>query len=163
MICGISKRKRISQFYCAQVAAPLLLPPSPSVSLLLRRSATKNKIVTNRTSDSNPPSFFIRERFLYLFLVKRFHELVVFSGGSWCDPWSWWSEFSCPPEIGTGVLYFQLKVIYRNTLKNQGSQRDVVYLGWPIAPSHMSPDAGVGVGVGCGVSVNEYSCTQEPK
>ncbi len=27
----------------------------------------------------------------------------------------------------------------------QGSQRDVVYLGWPIAPSHKSPNAGGGV------------------
>ncbi len=50
MICGNSKRKRISQFHCAQVAAPLLLPPSPSVSLSLRRSLSKNTIVTNRTS-----------------------------------------------------------------------------------------------------------------
>jgi hypothetical protein len=28
-----------------------------------------------------------------------------------------------------------------------GSQRDVVYLGWPIAPSYMSPIRGMGVGV----------------
>jgi hypothetical protein len=32
-------------------------------------------------------------------------------------------------------------------------RRDVVYLGWPIAPSHLSPIAG-----GCGVSANEYIC-----
>ncbi len=38
-----------------------------------------------------------------------------------------------------------------------GSQRDVVHLGWPIAPSCMSPNAGRGGG-GCGVSANEYSC-----
>jgi len=43
----------------------------------------------------------------------------------------------------------------------EGLQRDVVYLGWPIASSYMSPNAG-GVG-SCGVSANEYSCTQEPK
>jgi hypothetical protein len=34
-----------------------------------------------------------------------------------------------------------------------GSQRDVVYLGWPIAPSYMSPNSR-----GCGISANEYSC-----
>ncbi len=40
-------------------------------------------------------------------------------------------------------------------------QRDVFYLGWPIAPSCMSPNAG-GCGRGelrpCGISANEYSC-----
>jgi hypothetical protein len=36
------------------------------------------------------------------------------------------------------------------------SQRDVVYLGWPKAPSYMSPNAGGGGS--CGVSANEYSC-----
>ncbi len=40
-----------------------------------------------------------------------------------------------------------------------GLQRDVVYLDWPIKPSYMSPNAGVGGGRGgCGVSANEYSC-----
>ncbi len=42
-----------------------------------------------------------------------------------------------------------------------GLQRDVVYLGWSIAPSSMNPNAGGGGS--CGVSANEYSCTQEPK
>jgi hypothetical protein len=37
----------------------------------------------------------------------------------------------------------------------KGSQRDVVYLGWPIAPSYMSPNAGGG---GCVVSANQNSC-----
>ncbi len=32
------------------------------------------------------------------------------------------------------------------------------YLGWPIAPSYMSPNAGEGGS--CGVSYNEYSCAQ---
>ncbi len=32
--------------------------------------------------------------------------------------------------------------------------RDDLYLGWPIAPSYMSPNAGVGGS--CGVSANEY-------
>ncbi len=35
-------------------------------------------------------------------------------------------------------------------------KRDVVYLGWPIKPSYMSPKGGEG---SCGVSANEYSCT----
>ncbi len=43
----------------------------------------------------------------------------------------------------------------------RGLQRDVVYLGWPTAPSDMSPNAGEGGS--CRVSANEYSCTQEPK
>jgi hypothetical protein len=34
----------------------------------------------------------------------------------------------------------------------RGLQRDVVYLGWPIATSHTSPNAGEG---GCGVSAND--------
>jgi hypothetical protein len=42
-ICGNSKRKGISQFYCAQVVAPLLLPLSPSVSLSLWRSYLKTQ------------------------------------------------------------------------------------------------------------------------
>jgi hypothetical protein len=41
-------------------------------------------------------------------------------------------------------------------------QRDVVYRGWPIAPSNRSPNAGEGGG-SCGVSANGCSCTQEPK
>ncbi len=32
----------------------------------------------------------------------------------------------------------------------------IVYLGWPIAPSYVSPYAGGG----CGVSANEHSCTE---
>ncbi len=45
-------------------------------------------------------------------------------------------------------------------IRGRGSKRDVVYLGWPIAPSYMSQNAGGG-GRGllrCGVSANEYSC-----
>jgi hypothetical protein len=38
----------------------------------------------------------------------------------------------------------------------RGLQRDVAYLGWPIAPSYMSPN--VSEGGSCGVSANEYSC-----
>ncbi len=37
----------------------------------------------------------------------------------------------------------------------RGSQREVVYFGWPITPSYMSPNGGRG---GCAVSVNGYSC-----
>jgi hypothetical protein len=46
----------------------------------------------------------------------------------------------------------------------RGLQRDVVYLGWPLAPSYMSPNAGEGLGGVAGVSANEYSCThRSPK
>jgi hypothetical protein len=51
-----------------------------------------------------------------------------------------------------------------NVLEKQGVTRDVVYVGGPIAPSYMSPNAwgrGVGRGAwGCGVSANmyKYSC-----
>ncbi len=38
----------------------------------------------------------------------------------------------------------------------RGLQIDVVYLGWPIAPSYMSPNAGEEGS--CRVSANEYSC-----
>ncbi len=37
-------------------------------------------------------------------------------------------------------------------------QRNVVYLGWPIAPSYMSQNAVRGGGGSCGVSANKYSC-----
>ncbi len=38
----------------------------------------------------------------------------------------------------------------------EGYKRDVVYLGWPIAPSYTRPNGGEGRGLG--VSANEYSC-----
>ncbi len=40
----------------------------------------------------------------------------------------------------------------------KGSERDVVYLGWPTTPSYTIPNAGArgGGGCGCGVSANEY-------
>ncbi len=38
----------------------------------------------------------------------------------------------------------------------RGSQRDIIYLGWPIVSSYMSQN--VGDGEGCGTSANEYSC-----
>jgi hypothetical protein len=38
----------------------------------------------------------------------------------------------------------------RRSMRNRGFQRDVVYLGRPIAPSYG--------GGGCGASANEYSC-----
>ncbi len=47
-------------------------------------------------------------------------------------------------------------------LGSRGLQRYVVYHGWPIAPSYMSPDAGGG-GELRGLSQWVHSCTQEPK
>jgi hypothetical protein len=47
---------------------------------------------------------------------------------------------------------------------HRGLQRDVVYLGCPIAPLVYEPKCGGKWGGGsCWVSVNEYSCTEEPK
>jgi hypothetical protein len=51
-----------------------------------------------------------------------------------------------------------LSTCRRQSPFTNGSQRNVVYLGWPIAPSYMSPNAGRGGGRGCGVLANEYSC-----
>jgi hypothetical protein len=68
-----------------------------------------------------------------------------------------WYFFLDPVE-GCPAFYNKKKIAWIRLL-----QSDVVYLGLPIAPSYMSPNAG---GVGCfGVSANEYSCPQlqEPK
>ncbi len=46
---------------------------------------------------------------------------------------------------------FLVQILSQQTLSIRGSQRDVVYLGWPTDPSHMSPNAG-GRGADCGVS-----------
>jgi hypothetical protein len=56
---------------------------------------------------------------------------------------------TCIHVIATNLLYIQKYNIGKETLvgKNnsmgltKGSQRDVVYLAWPIAPSFMSPKA----------------------
>ncbi len=59
--------------------------------------------------------------------------------------------------IATGVFDSSLR---RKGLKQplKESQRDVVYLGWPVSPSYISPNVGEGC---CGVSANEYSCAHE--
>ncbi len=54
-------------------------------------------------------------------------------------------------HVATGVMTADFSY-HSNCTK--GSQRDVVYLGWPIAPSYMSPNAG---GIR-GLAANEYSC-----
>jgi hypothetical protein len=48
------------------------------------------------------------------------------------------------------------------TVTTRGLQREVVYLGKPIAPSYMSANAGEGGSCGS-YSANEYCCKQEPK
>ncbi len=58
------------------------------------------------------------------------------------------------------LLYFSGHV-WRLWFVFRGLQRDVVYLGWPIAPRYMSPNV-EGVG-SCDASANEYNCTQQPK
>ncbi len=64
-------------------------------------------------------------------------------------------------KISTGTCILQ-SIRSITWVAIRGSQRDVVYLGGPIAPSYISPNAR-GRGGSCGVSANEYSCTQEPK
>jgi hypothetical protein len=51
------------------------------------------------------------------------------------------------------IILFRIHTILQSRIEQnpvlfttiRGSQRDVVYLGWPIAPSNMSPNAGKGV------------------
>jgi hypothetical protein len=45
---------------------------------------------------------------------------------------------------------FQNGISQKHACVSGGSQRDVVYLGWPMGPSYMSIIGGVGVGVGVG-------------
>jgi hypothetical protein len=45
-------------------------------------------------------------------------------------------------------------------ITRRGLQRDVVYLGWPIAPLYMSPNKGGGGS--CGVSANETAVHRSP-
>jgi hypothetical protein len=58
-------------------------------------------------------------------------------------------------KIFCGVCKGQERTFITPSVSIRGSQRDVVYLGWPIAPSYISPTAGGGRG---GVSANGYSC-----
>ncbi len=89
---------------------------------------------------------------------------------------SWWGGFFfyhsaiSPPGWGfsrnnfvkLGTVRISKLYIYCYTTAwwgqtDRGSQRDVVYLGWPIAPSYMSPKGGGGFEV----SANECSCAHE--
>ncbi len=57
----------------------------------------------------------------------------------------------------TVILYGTAKILcLGSTAGTRGLKRDVVYLGWTIALSYMSPNGGRR-GVGYGVSANEYS------
>ncbi len=42
---------------------------------------------------------------------------------------------------------------------SKGLKRDIFYLGWPIAPSYMSPNAGGGGSCGAQPTLSTYSCT----
>ncbi len=53
------------------------------------------------------------------------------------------------------LLVLKLKTVQDCRPWNRGLQRDVVYLGWPIAPSYGSPNEGGGRS--CGVTANKYS------
>ncbi len=78
-------------------------------------------------------------------------------------PWIAWSLPCSPSQIGKWLSSnfsrcFERGQISLLPIRGEGSERDVVYLDWPIAPSYMSPNVGGGGGGGCGVSANEYSC-----
>ncbi len=51
-------------------------------------------------------------------------------------------------EIFAKQIVMRIKQTLHQRFKSRGLQRDVVYLGWPIAPSYMSPNAGEGGGGG---------------
>ncbi len=72
--------------------------------------------------------------------------------------------FSLVPTFNwAAILFLKINAILISRFEmagtglSRGLQKDVVYLGWPIAPSYMRPNAGGGGS--CGVSANEYSCT----
>ncbi len=44
--------------------------------------------------------------------------------------------------VGFKICYVTLSFDMLTNVLPRGSQRNVVYLGWPIAPSYMSPNAG---------------------
>ncbi len=52
--------------------------------------------------------------------------------------------FRCYIKHFRSAFSFGRKFLWRHSIR--GLQRDVVYLGWPIAPSYMSPNAGGGGG-----------------
>ena len=69
----------------------------------------------------------------------------------------------CPRAAGSTAIVSvkiaaRLILFCKWTTLSGGLERDVVYLGWPIALSYMSPNAGEWREEGCGVSANEYSC-----
>ncbi len=66
------------------------------------------------------------------------------------------------PDKSTATAYIDKDHTHKQGVTSRGLQRDYVYLGCPIAPSYMSPNAWVHGG-SCGVSANEYSCTLESK
>ncbi len=69
------------------------------------------------------------------------------------------------PQIRVGSMHgsriskttMLLSSLYRWIIFFQGVKRDVVYLGWPIAPSYMRPNAGgMGWGVGGLRGLNQW-------
>ncbi len=53
------------------------------------------------------------------------------------------------PDLNKPNCYCFLLVSKIVSVPTRGSERDVVYLGGPIAPCYMSPNAGGGGGCGC--------------
>ncbi len=70
----------------------------------------------------------------------------------------YWLSLTCHSVPGSYCFQSSWVSILNRWVSPRGSQRDVVYSGWPIAPSYMSPKAGGGR---YGVSANECSCAHE--
>ncbi len=60
-------------------------------------------------------------------------------------------------ESGCGSRRWKQSItqLFKENIGILGLQRDVVFLGWPLAPSYTSPT--VGGGGSCGFSANEYN------
>ncbi len=103
--------------------------------------------------------------YLYYFILLR-QYIKKFRSGlqpsfEKIQPWSffsWGGDRTCwNPDPEALLFGIDSRALHADGLYFRGSKREFVYLGWPIAPSYMSPNAGGGGG-GCGVSANEYSC-----
>ncbi len=78
---------------------------------------------------------------------------------NWLTEKGLFQEFSITSYWQIYWQIFWLNLLYSSPREiskhGGGSQRDVVYLGWSIAPSH---EPKCGGGGGCAASANEYSC-----
>ncbi len=45
-------------------------------------------------------------------------------------------------KVQKQLVPYNSSILFSKSVERRGSQRDVVYLGWPMAPAYMSPNAG---------------------